>query len=157
MIFYGIVSKETFIEGEWLDEPDLEVWDPGHDNLLCIARRHTGGHLCGYVGVSNTMSNLVSQLAAHVHYLNCHGGVSFRGPDPVNDILQGGEYSWVESYYYVGFDCAHGGDLCFLSKDIGGIRMRIFENETYKNWDYVREQCQSLAHQLHDLMTSQVG
>lgn len=103
------------------------------------------------------MFNLVSQLAAHVHYLHCHGGLTFRGHDVVDDLLSGSEYSWTKSYYYVGFDCAHMGDLCFLRKDIGGIRMKIFDKEAYRNWDYVREQCQDLARQIHALMTSQVG
>lgn len=155
MIFYGIVSKDNFMEGEWLDEPDLEVWDPGYDNLVCITGRHKGGHLCGYVGVSNVMSNSVSHLTSCDVY--CHGGLTFSGPNPINHLLHGGEYSWLNSYYYVGFDCAHGGDLCFLNKDICGIRMKMYDDEIYRNWDYVKDQCQNMAHELHVLMASQVG
>jgi hypothetical protein len=160
MIFYGLVPRETLIEGEWQDEPDLEIWDPGFPGIICMVKRaiHTG-HLCGYVGIDNNKDRTL--ILSSRHELWVYGGVTFKGglndlPHILPNCFPDSEDPWMESYYLLGFDGAHSGDFCYLAKNLDVFNMPRYKIETtYKNWDFFRNECNQLALQIHNITNSQ--
>ena len=136
------------LEDEYDINPNTKPWEtePGFSDFIdedtgyrCYILRHPElKHLCGYVGlpkehelygVKNTFLNL-----------EVHGGVTFTGelkrPYKVN--------------YAVGFDCAHAGDYSPYFLPLLGMN-RVIGDETYKDIDYVTNECKKLAKQLKEL------
>ncbi len=114
----------------WLCEPDS--LDFTHAGLNCAIRRVFGsGHLCGYVRLPECHPWSVCRSEWEVP-AQVHGGVTF-GPE---GLAGGRDDLWV------GFDCAHIGDLIPAApSDRGG---------EYRDLAYVKAQCESLAQQVID-------
>ena len=145
-------------EKPWNLEPDFVKWIDPVTGLVCaIVRVKTLGHLCGYVRVPN--SRLVKRMRQRerriiglafsgrnvrrsgytlpeIDNIAVHGGVTFSG--------RHGHYRMSRGYW-VGFDCAHFGDLS------PGLRLVSFVG-VYRDMAYVRGQCESLAKQLKELL-----
>lgn len=159
MIFYGLVPRETLIDGEWQDEPDLEIWDPGFPGIICMVKRATHtGHLCGYVGIDKNKDR--TPITSKRHLLQAHGGVTFKGGfneinHPIFNCLLDSDDPWMESYYLFGFDGAHSGDFCYLARDLDVLTQSRSISITYKNWDFFRNECNQLALQIHNITNSQ--
>lgn len=152
-------SKENWPDGEWKAEPDKEDFE--YKGYKChIKRSDVSGGLCGYVAVSK------GSIFYDVDYddidLNVHGGVTFGGVDEVDGL------------YWIGFDCAHWLDYSPKSTTVMELTNRLLqieekyphflqerdEKSTYKNIEFVRNQCRSMVDQLiekesHGTTTSQ--
>lgn len=133
----------------------MNIWDTEKDyeefkieEYHCIIKRGHHGALLGYVGV-NKKHVLYEQ--EDVHFINCHGGVTFTG-----------FFNENKKYWYIGFDCAHAGDLVpsfeNIRKEIrkdkeievyDGLFGGLFK-DTYKDWNYVKSNIEDMCKQLKD-------
>lgn len=115
--------------------------------LDCYMRRHPSvGHWCGYVKIPKgsrlegaktyyyTDSELgLSDFEEAINNLDVHGGVTYSGRRRNDGSL------------YWGFDCGHLGDL---SPFMDGL---AFEGDTYRDKEYVIEECKKLALQIKEI------
>jgi len=121
---------------EWEQEPDRVEFE--HCGFKClIVRQPESKHLCGYVGLPRW----------HPYYgrdyddidVDVHGGLTFS--------REGIGETWDKGFWYLGFDCAHGGDLIpghtKFSKKLG-----LELGEVYRNIEYVRKETMQLAEQM---------
>lgn len=142
-------------EQPWLDEPNVAKWTDQATGLQCVIKRTMYGSLCGYVRLPhgslkdritanmrqrsgyNMLGGKVWRKAGYDHSalrgVDVHGGLTYC--DKLGRPT-GGTYRGV----WVGFDCAHYGD-CVPS-------MAGFMNGTYRDFAYVRSECESLAAQV---------
>lgn len=120
---YMIYPELKEILAEEGNEKDFEYKD-----WQCHIRRvglEWSGHLCGYIEIPTTHGlhgKSYDEIEQHYDYeLPAHGGLTFSGE--------------VEGNYWIGFDCAHLGDLspCYLDDDWS------FRNysDIYKDMQYV--------------------
>lgn len=160
-----MMDKSKWPQGPWTDEPDEETFE--HAGLACRIIRHSrSGGLCGYVRVSEahplygkgysdavpdsmrksakaalqsplgkrsvfTILTLDPPEAPSIDILfDVHGSLSFAG-----------ELHGVEGHWF-GFDCAHSGDL---KPD---YEYSFGDDCEYRDIEYVRAECRSLAEQL---------
>lgn len=170
---YTTVDKSSWGPGVWHDEPDKVQWKDEATDLPCLAKRGPGGHWCGYVGVSEGHPafeldyDKVYDLFPSWDddgYLEVHGGLTYadhcaEGPEEssICPVPDPGEPDHV---WWLGFDCAHSGDLspAYAARD----RERYAEtgdslwlpipgpwgHDQYRTLDYVRGQNAKLARQL---------
>ncbi len=140
------------------DEPDGAQWTDPATGLKCLIKRNSMGAFCGYVRVPH--SNLRKRLSkfgrtlsvgrwrhcgydhSAVRRIDVHGGLTFSGR------FRRGRFSG----YWLGFDCAHHDDIMpgmvvFEAKM--GLRS---STGTYRNFAYVKGQCESLAAQLKKIL-----
>lgn len=115
------------LPGPWQGEPDELDWTTAVGLRARIRRSPEIGALCGYVVV----------LPGHPAHgedkrgvdVDVHGGLTFAGRHDAD-----------EPGWWLGFDCAHAGDLMPCTRlHLGG---------TYRDIAYVRAECESLARQL---------
>lgn len=123
---------------EWLDEPNLQVWLDRETQLFCcIMRQSHSGHLCGYVAVKGEhpyYRQPHDTLPGEIHE-SCHGGLTFS-----DGTLH---FPHEPKLWWLGFDCAHYGDLCPIKPfRIEGV---------YRNFEYVRKNVLSLAKALRNV------
>lgn len=121
---------------DWLS---LSWRDPA-TGLRCVAWRHPDlGFLCGYVGVPKdhpAYGRLDLDDAVDVH-----GGVTFSELGICADRFADDPFLW-----YLGFDCGHAWDV------VPALPMLSSIGETeYRNFDYVRRECEHLARQLSEM------
>lgn len=143
----NLVDRTTWTSGEWDNEPDRVSWIDPETGISCIANRIRAGTWCGYVAVRPGHS------WHSVHYdgiagtdVHAHGGLTYSGCDlscfPAEDALNG--------LWFIGFDCAHAGDLmpgtAALFTEARNVlcESSVF-GETYRNLEFVKQQCTSLA------------
>ena len=122
-----MIDKSLWGDGPWQNEVDRLEWIDSATKLPCVIRRSEHGTLCGYVNAGYYLDV----------YVYAHGGITFTGPMPDG--------------WWVGFDCAHGGDLTPATHHIlkaAGFP-ELAEN-IYRDMDYVREQVRLLAKQLKE-------
>lgn len=129
--------------GPWQDEPDKVQWVDEATGLDClIVRNPVMGNLCGYVGVPE----------GHPEFgkgyddvpVNVHGGLTYADgcAGPIcHEPLPGRP----DTVWWLGFDCAHAFDLA-----PGMIKHapELARLGTYRTFDYVVSEVQSLARQL---------
>ena len=144
-LFNSDEKLELYGYGEWVEEPD-EVYFM-YEGFNCkIKRNPYMGNLCGYV-----------EIPKDILYVD----------EDMLDVYCGITYSQMEddNKHWIGFDCAHGFDV------IPGLEKRIknydeiqkiqeyVENfkktldiflpeKTYKNINFVMEECKNLINQL---------
>lgn len=146
--------------GDWNDEPNRLNWS--HAGLDCMLVRHTSLlHWCGYVGVRSghpafgkgydevqlgiydyekreyTTPAVFPDLDVHYGLTfadRCGGYICHTGDDPKDET------------WWLGFDCAHSGDLSPGSLRLGD-RFRIWD-DTYKTMAQVKRWTERLAGQL---------
>lgn len=117
---------------KWETEPDKVELE--YLGLKCwVLRRQGMKHLCGYVELPPESS--LNDLASITwdSDLEVHGGVTFEGKLEVDDLRK-----------YVGFDCAHAGDIVPGMRDSGDTHY-----STYKSVEYVTSECKKLAEQIN--------
>lgn len=136
-----------------ISEGDYYDWiDPETGYECCWRRVGKFGDLCGYVRVptSHPWYNYNGDLYG-VESMDVHGGITFYGfmdfvqddtntPDPNN-----------RKGYWIGFDCAHAGDLLPRSFFDHGYGRIFGDYETYKTKEYVMKECKTLAKNLKKL------
>lgn len=90
----------------WDNEPSILTWVDPHTRLRCLIKRHPSMlHLCGYVRIP--YSHRLYKATKHrlERDLNPHGGVTF------DQVFKAKTSRFNSRGRWVGFDCAHAGDL----------------------------------------------
>ena len=104
--------------------------------LACMALRHsTIGHWCGYVAVPAGHA-LYGKTDSEVYdsvEIDVHGGLTYASDHSPR--------SKPDGFWWVGFDCAHAGDL---APALGNS----FSGDVYRDIDFVVAECERLAAQL---------
>ena len=151
------MPADGFPFGPWSIEPNSAEWE-SHGFSCCILRTKLG-HLCGYVGVpeghpaygtTGTVKVWKKSDKPTGNYLpgfgyiengwegeiglNIHGGITFGQKGDFDDL------------WWLGFDCAHSGDLS--PEFLRGPKVSFFTYGTYRDWNYVTGEINSLAKQL---------
>jgi hypothetical protein len=157
-IEYTTIDREGlgWPSGEWDGEPDKLQWTDEATGLPCLAVRHPRlGNWCGYVGVPP--EHPLHGRGYEDLDLEVHGGLSFAHAcqpheseaDGICHVPGPGE---PEHVWWLGFDCAHGGDLSpgLLRKDLDWLdSLKVLaEHEIYRPLAYVKGECARLAAQL---------
>lgn len=135
--------KLLFEHRPWESEPDEANWVDADTGYKCrIVRNEVTGTLCGYVGVprGHSLYGMTYQDAEKNYPFHVHGGLTYSG----------GMREPLDDYHFFGFDTAHVGDL---SPGLLAVTMQWYEggpirDETYRTWDYVKNNVQVLASQL---------
>lgn len=135
----------------WETEPDfLEFIDESTGYrcfIRCFIQRHPEfKHLCGYVELPKEHKLYGKDNMDNEEIFNeidVHGGVTYTG-----EIRFKQQDYTID--YVVGFDCAHAGDYSPYFLPFLGMNKRI-ANETYKDIEYVTNECKNLAKQLKEL------
>jgi hypothetical protein len=151
---------ELFGYGEWVEEPDEASFFS--EGFLCAIFRNRMGALCGYIRIPEDHHWRGVSLVDF-----CTGKV--EGPDIHGCITYAEQY---EDGYWIGFDCAHTGDIVPLveasykerpetrgrlanfqkkEEDLIFQILRDLPERSYKNMNFVIEQCKSLARQARNL------
>lgn len=143
---YTFIDRRGWPYGPWTGEPDKLQFTDEDTGLLCLIVRNLYGHLCGYVGVAD------GHPAFRRDYISVdvrvHGGLTysdfcFEAPDHtgVCHIPDAGE---PERVWWLGFDCAHPGDLCPAIPE----RWNPYSRDVYRDLAYVKSEIRELAGQL---------
>lgn len=140
-IEYRTIDKSQWGEGPWQDEPDEIRWIDEETRYPCVILRGPAeiGHLCGYVGVPK--DNHAHGKGYDNVDVDVHGGLTYSDKQVPKSEPNG--------LWWLGFDCAHLGDLT------PGLRAALLREppewareEAYRDIAYVTAQCQRLAKQL---------
>lgn len=137
------VDRAGWPAGPWDNETDREEWRDAKTGLPCLAVRSSLGAWCGYVGIA----------PKHPHYewdhdaldYIVHGGLTYSAKCGGLCDLPAGE---ADALWWLGFDCAHFGDvipsvLVFLDSRHGSSR-----HGSYRTIEYVRDEVAQLAEQI---------
>lgn len=160
-------EKRPKTSGPWDTEPDKAQWIDEATGLDCLIVRGPVGALCGYVGVAPTHPWHGKDYGQHVGDTECdnefcyehtpgggvevHGGLTFasscqKGDEDGPGICHVPEPGRPANVWWFGFDCAHAFDLAPSMLQYGA-----HEGDVYRDFDYVRSECASLAKQLADV------
>lgn len=119
--------------GAWDYEPNELAFESS--GLPCKILRGHHGALCGYVRLPERHPWLVGDI--DTAGIGVHGGITF-GP---------AEFPGMDGIW-IGFDCAHSGDLC--------PKYGAQKGDVYRDIEYVRGEVASLARQAIDANTKEV-
>ena len=139
--------KAQLGDGPWQQEPDKIQWVDSATNLDCLMVRNRMGCWCGYVGIPESHS-LFGQGYDDVD-VEAHGGLTFadtcdeEGPEHASicHVPFPGRTALI---WWLGFDCAHAGDLT-------PINHHFWQGDAYRDEAYVRAECAHLAAQLKEI------
>lgn len=148
--------------GEWVEEPDFaefEEWGFScivarriFKEIFCMHEHYSGGNFCGYIKIPP------EHPWYDCHYIkidaDVHGGLTYAGFNLVvfDKPIEG---------FWIGFDCSHSGDLVptlmrLLQKDLekypNSALIKRYSTSTYRNMEYVINQCKTLAQQAKEAM-----
>jgi hypothetical protein len=141
---WATIDKSSWGPGEWQCEPDKVQWI--EHNLDCLMTRGPHGGWCGYVGVPEDHPAFgkgydEDELAG----IGVHGGLTYAGESyglPESDICHVPAPGRPEVLWWLGFDCAHAGDISPAYHHTYGL------NGVYRNRAYVKDEVTQLAKQL---------
>lgn len=146
-IYSSEFKIENFGDGEWQNEPDYAEFE--YNGIACKIIRMELGYLCGYCylpkdhpWIGLDISEINSKTTVEIH-----GGITYSEDDKI------------------GFDCAHSEDLFPSIEKIKSKQKRIndeldlsmisfkkrfanFFERTYRNFDFVVNECKTLADQI---------
>lgn len=143
----NIHSRSKWKSGAWGTEPDRIQWrDP--TGRVCLMRRNHMGNWCGYVGVEpghpwHGKGYGEVDHPEHVQGVSIHGGLTYASTcddDPVRGVCHVPQMGEADHLYWLGFDCAHGGDGT-PDRRLGGM------NSTYRDVAYMKKEVENLAGQ----------
>lgn len=137
-------DKSEWEKGPWTDEPDKAQWIDEATGLDCLIVRGPSGALCGYVGVPELHPAYGKDYDTVP--VDCHGGLTFADKcrpveDPSTGICHLSQHAANKNVWWLGFDCAH------LYDFMPGYGFRGYM-DTYRNFGYVKRECEQLASQL---------
>ena len=140
------VDKSSWADGPWKSEPDKLQWADEITGLPCLIKRNCVGALCGYVGIPEGHPWYRKGYEAVQPYPEVHGGLTYAdhcqdGDDDAKTICHIPAPREPDNVWWLGFDCAHVGDL---SPAFG---RRFSDRDTYRPVSYVQAECASLARQ----------
>jgi hypothetical protein len=128
-------------DGPWMTEPDRTEWQP--HGFPCLIKRGELGQLCGYVGLPP--GHPWYDLAMETIDCEVHGGLTYAQTCS-GDICHVPPEGEPDHRYWLGFDCAHGGDLVPAST-AWPIELQSCWVEVYRDMPYVVKETESLAAQ----------
>lgn len=139
---HSFIDKSTWGNGPWQSEPDGVEWHDQVTDYLCMPRRSTiGGAWGGYVGVP--MGHLAygkAPDALHTdHNFEVHGGLTYAA-----------DYA-TQHLWLLGFCGNHPYDLLPVLNPIRQafpITPGLTPPHTYRDLDYVAQECAGLTQQL---------
>lgn len=149
-IEYRTVDKTAWGDGPWQSEIDKRQWLDEATQLPCLIVRGPSGALCGYVGVP--VDHPYHGKGYSEVDVDVHGGLTFA-----NKCSHGNEETLIchkvepgepDDVWWLGFDCAHSGDVC--PKYAGALSGSSWLPETYKDVAYVEAEVRKLAQQLSE-------
>lgn len=154
-------ERKRWPAGEWDKEPDLVEWRDEATGYPCLVVRGPMGSLCGYVGVPE--GHPEHGKNHNDAMVGAHGGLTYSGAcaGHICHVPQPGE---ADSVWWLGFDCAHAGDVsprlleihrrteAKLKRDMPQLFPEDYERgDTYKTLAYVQNECTELAAELKGL------
>jgi hypothetical protein len=132
--------------GPWDSEPDKAQWIDEATDLDCLVVRNSMGALCGYVGVPPG-----HPWHGRTYYpgpidVEVHGGLTFsnfcqEGAGEGHGVCHVPEPGRPDNVWWLGFDCAHAGDVV--------PTLRLFPGDQYRTFSFVQGECARLAAQIH--------
>jgi hypothetical protein len=141
------VKRDGWGDGPWSDE--LDRYDfrtrAGYPGLIV---RNDLGNLCGYVGLP---PNHPAYGSGYDDVdVDVHGGLTYAEAccGHICHVPMAGE---SDDVWWLGFDCAHGGDYLPMRKALAArFPYEIFErfDDVYRDVAYVRAEVERLANQL---------
>lgn len=156
---YTTTTRDNWGSGPWDGEPDKVVWVDQATGLDAMARRGPMGAWCGYVGLPDSHplhgvdydecpAGCGKSYCEHsaVIVMEVHGGVTFAGrcqvgADPATGLCHVSD----RPVWWLGFDCAHWGDLV-PGAALSGISFG--DSGIYADLPYVVSEVESLARQI---------
>ena len=128
------MGRQVIDSKKWLYEQDyFRGTYSGYEYV--IKRMSHLGNLCGYVKVKSKWLENKGDYEFFEDIIDVHGGVTYFS----TLFLEGGEY-------WVGFDCAHDGDILpYMYKN---SQLNYSE---YRDLRYVRKECKRMIKQLKEL------
>ncbi len=133
------IDRTGWDSGQWDYEPDRLLWE--HAGFPCLILRNSLGNLCGYVGVTKDHP-WYDQDYDNIE-ADAHGGLTYGD--------RSGAYIGNDNpdLFWVGFDCAHLGDLVpgmeATSKRLN--LSRAPRSSVYRDLVYVKLEVENLAKQ----------
>lgn len=140
-------------EEPWKTEPDFLEFVDESTGYKCFIQRHPElKHLCGYVELPKEHklygeTNVDNEFLLN---LDVHGGVTYANAKRIKRHEKRPNL-FIDEYasFVVGFDCGHWTDYVPYSLPWG--MNKIIGDETYKDIEYVTNECKKLAKQLKEL------
>jgi hypothetical protein len=137
------------VPGPWQTEPDRLEWR--HNGVPCLIVRNPSGALCGYAACPPEHPWHGKAFDMHwdeTENPEVHGGITFSGlcqeGGKICHVPQPGE---PDDVWWLGFDCAHSGDL--TPRDVKeGYTLGRFGPAKYRDVEYVKAEANSLAEQI---------
>lgn len=130
--------------GPWHEEPDRVEFE--HSGFPCLLVRNSSW--CGYVAVPPGHpwhgKDYDSVRVGNDEWPDVHGGLTYadKCQGSICHVPKPGE---SDDVWWLGFDCAHSGDLCMYSLVLQPSQWR--SHETYRDVSYVRRETERLAEQ----------
>lgn len=150
------IDKSTWGVGAWMNEPDkIQFVDEASDMDCLMVRNPHSGFWCGYVGTTQDHPFFNVAYGDISVSIDVHGGLTFSAfchedPDPAKGVCHVPFSGRAERVWWLGFDCAHSGDLC-PGYDISVRNMFGHDGyQQYRSRFYVETECRNLAKQLAD-------
>lgn len=133
-------KRATWPSGPWDDEPNRVQWKTRTGLDALMVRNHMGAW-CGYVGVppGHPLHGVQYNDAYDVLDTDVHGGLTYSDAcaEHICHIPAPGE---PDALWWLGFDCAHSGDL------LPGMLVHAWlQHASYRTQAYVRDHCERLA------------
>lgn len=146
----GYVPRKEWAEGPWTNEPDRVEWRTLGSELPRMVLRGPRGSWCGYVGVPGGHWAFGRTWEDDcIGVLQVHGGVTY-GSECAGEICHVPRAGETDHVWWIGFDCAHAGDLLpgtdALIRKLG--KDFFISGEVYRDLDYVARATEELARQL---------
>jgi hypothetical protein len=147
---WATTDKSAWGDGPWQAEPDKEQWTDPDTGLPCLLKRNMFGSLCGYVGVGEGhpwFGKDRDEIDA-----DAHGGLNYASfcedGDEAHTICHVPAPGEPDRVYWLGFDCGHAWDFQpRLPSMSPHLPSGLFDNQVYRDADYVKAECARLAAQ----------
>lgn len=161
-IQYITIDKSNWQPGPWQSEPDKLQWPDPSTGLPCLMVRGPHGGWCGYVGVPE--GHRYFGVGYDDVPVEAHGGLTFADHCQKTDHESKGichvpDEGEPDHVWWLGFDCAHAGDMSPGSDSRLPEHLRALIScpwnasgyEEYRDMDYVKAEVTKLAAQLASL------
>lgn len=139
------IDKSKWADGPWKDEPDRIEWR--FLDMPCLIVRGPSGALCGYVAVAPGHPWHGVEYGAIDPSPAVHWGLTYsdrcQAGGKICHVAREGE---ADDVWWVGFDCAHSGDISPSYLHLPYLQHIGFDG-VYRDEAYVRSEVECLAAQ----------
>lgn len=143
-------DKKSWGAGPWQTEPDGVRWVDTPTSVWCAVARNFTGSWVGYVGIPKAHPWHGKAVRELEREILVHGGVTYAGGLP-NLLLGCPAIPRTAGWWWVGFDCAHAGDVMPAMRE----HMRLAG--IYRDLPYAQAHCHALALQAFDALHDVYG